>query len=143
MAWQAKSTPVVSKDVVYVHSWMASLSELGHKEVKASWEETLAAYDKNRDGKIAKDEYPDESLAKIWFLYDLDKDGFLNGADWKYLLARNNTKNGLYAVKLGGRGDVRKSHVLGGSRRECRTFRLLSSIRMCCSCCAKEESSPP
>ena len=70
MAWQAKSTPVASKDVVYVHSWMASLSELGHKEVKASWEETLAAYDKNRDGKIAKDEYPDESLVKIWFLYD-------------------------------------------------------------------------
>jgi len=41
------------------------LSELGHKEVKTSWEETLAAYDKNKDGKIAKDEYPDESLVKI------------------------------------------------------------------------------
>ena len=42
MAWQAKSTPVIDKDVVYVHSWMASLSELGHKTVHDTWEQTLA-----------------------------------------------------------------------------------------------------
>ena len=112
MSWQAKSTPVISKDTLYVHSWMASLTELGHKEVKASWPEALAANDKNKDGKIAKEESPDESLVKIWFLYDLDKDGFLGEADWKYLLARSNAKNGLYAVKLGGRGDVTSTHIL-------------------------------
>lgn len=112
MAWQAKSVPVVAKDVVYVHSWMASLSELGHKEVTASWEQTLAARDANKDGKISKEESPDESLTKVWFLYDLDKDGYLGGKDWEYLLARNRTKNGLYAIRLGGRGDVTQSHVL-------------------------------
>ncbi|HYI93840.1 MAG TPA: PQQ-binding-like beta-propeller repeat protein [Bryobacteraceae bacterium] len=112
MAWQAKSVPVVAKDVVYVHSWMASLSELGHKEVTATWEQTLADHDKDKDGKIAQDESPDPTLTKIWFLYDLGKDGFLDAKDWEYLLARNHTKNGLYAIKLGGRGDVTKSHVL-------------------------------
>jgi outer membrane protein assembly factor BamB len=112
MGWQAKSVPVVHDGTVYVHSWMASLAELGHKEIKQSWEQALTAYDSNKDGKIAKDEYPDESLVKIWFLYDLDKDGFLGETDWKYLLARSNAKNGLYAIKLGGRGDVTTSHVL-------------------------------
>jgi outer membrane protein assembly factor BamB len=112
MAWQAKSTPVIHKDVVYVHSWMASLEELGHKPIHETWERTLAAHDKDKDGRISKDEAPDESLTKIWFLYDLDKDGYLDAKDWQYLLARNNTKNGLYAIKLGGRGDVTKSHVV-------------------------------
>ena len=91
---------------------MASLEELGHKTVHDTWEQTLAAHDKDKDGRISKAEAPDESLTKIWFLYDLDKDGYLDAKDWQYLLARNNTKNGLYAIKLGGRGDVTKSHVV-------------------------------
>jgi outer membrane protein assembly factor BamB len=112
MAWQAKSVPVVHNDTLYVHSWMASLVELGHKEITATWTEALEANDKNKDGKISKDEYSDESLVKIWFLYDLDQDGTLGETDWKYLLARSTAKNGLYAIKLGGRGDVTTTHVL-------------------------------
>ena len=112
MAWQAKSVPVVAGDVVYVHSWMASLTELGHKEVTTPWEQILAERDADKDGKISKAESPDESLVKIWFLYDLDKDGTLGRKDWEYLLARSSAKNGLYAIKLGGRGDVTGTHVL-------------------------------
>jgi outer membrane protein assembly factor BamB len=112
MAWQAKSVPVIDKDVAYVHSWMASLSELGHKEITSTWEETLAQHDKDKNGKISKDESPDPSLTKVWFLYDLNKDDELDAGDWQYLLARGSTKNGLYAIKLGGRGDVTKTHVL-------------------------------
>jgi outer membrane protein assembly factor BamB len=112
MAWQAKSVPVVGQDVVYVHSWMASLSELGHKEITATWEATLAAQDKDKNGKISKQESPDPSLTKVWFLYDLNKDEELDATDWQYLLARSGAKNGLYAIRLGGRGDVTKTHVL-------------------------------
>jgi outer membrane protein assembly factor BamB len=112
MAWQAKSVPVVAGDVVYVHSWMASLTELGHKPVMVSWEQAVQQYDKNNDGKIQKEESPDESLVKIWFLYDLDKDGTLGNKDWDYLLARGAAKNGLYAIRLGGRGDITATNVL-------------------------------
>jgi outer membrane protein assembly factor BamB len=111
MAWQAKSIPVVAGDTVYVHSWMASLSELGHKEVTTPWEKILEERDANKDGKLSKEESPDESLVKIWFLYDLDKDGTLGRKDWEYLLARSSAKNGLYAIRLGGRGDVTATHV--------------------------------
>lgn len=112
MAWQAKSVPVVHGNVLYVHSWMAGPAELGHKEVTMSWPEGLAAYDANRNGSIEKEEYPDESLRGIWFLYDLDDDNVLNETDWRYLLARGQAKNGLHAIRLGGRGDVTKTHVL-------------------------------
>lgn len=112
MAWQAKSVPVVHGDTLYVHSWMASLSELGHKEVTMNWSQALAAHDKDQDGKISKEESPDPSLVKIWFLYDLDNDGFLGEVDWQYLLARSGARNGLYAIRLGGRGDVTKSAVI-------------------------------
>jgi outer membrane protein assembly factor BamB len=112
MAWQAKSVPVIDKDVVYVHSWMASLAELGHKEITTRFETALAQYDKDKNGRISKEESPDQSLVKIWFLYDLNKDNELDATDWQYLLNRSNAKNGLYAVKLGGRGDVTKTHVL-------------------------------
>ncbi|HYP06569.1 MAG TPA: PQQ-binding-like beta-propeller repeat protein [Bryobacteraceae bacterium] len=112
MAWQAKSVPAIAKDVVYVHSWMASLTELGHKEVTATWEAALTEHDNDKNGKISKTESPDPSLVKIWFLYDLNKDEELDATDWQYLLARSNARNGLYAVKLGGRGDVTNTHVL-------------------------------
>jgi hypothetical protein len=69
-----------------------------------AWQQTLAYHDKNKDGKISQEEAPDPSLTKVWFLCDLGKDGFLDAKDWEYLLARNSTKNGLYAIKLGGRG---------------------------------------
>jgi hypothetical protein len=49
---------------------------------------------------------------KLWFLYDLDGDGTFGETDWRYLLARGTAKNGLYAIRLGGRGDVTPTHVL-------------------------------
>jgi outer membrane protein assembly factor BamB len=112
MAWQAKSVPVIAGDRLYIHSWMASLSELGHQEVTTPFAEVLKQHDADKDGRISKEESPDQSLVKIWFLYDLDRDGSLGAKDWEYLLARSNAKNGLYAIRLGGRGDVTASHVL-------------------------------
>jgi outer membrane protein assembly factor BamB len=112
MAWQAKSVPVIHADMLYVHSWMASLAELGHKEITATWEETLKTSDKDGDGFISQQESQDPSLTKIWFLYDLDKDDKLGPTDWKYLRARSGAKNGLYAIRPGGRGDVTDTHVV-------------------------------
>jgi outer membrane protein assembly factor BamB len=109
MAWQAKSLPIVHGDTLYLYSWMASPTELGQKEITQTWPDALAAFDKNKDGNLSKDESPDENITKLWFLYDLND--VLDEYDWRYLLARGQAKNGLYAVKLGGRGDVTATHV--------------------------------
>ncbi|HBY62342.1 MAG TPA: hypothetical protein DEH78_21170 [Solibacterales bacterium] len=108
MAWQAKSTPLIDGDMLYVHSWMAGLSELGHKPVTETWPQALEAIDKNKDGKLQKEELPDPAMAKYLFLFDLDGDGTLGERDWNNVLARSNAKNGLFAIKLGGRGDLAK-----------------------------------
>lgn len=111
LAWQAKSLPVVSGDHVYVHSWMAGLTELGIRAPLGPFEDTLKEHDADGDGKLSKDEAPDARMPRLWFLYDLDDDGFLDRADWDNLLSRGRAENGLHAIKLGGRGDVRETHL--------------------------------
>jgi outer membrane protein assembly factor BamB len=112
MAWQAKATPVIHKDVLYLYSWMASPAELGQKEITMSWADAVAAFDKDKDGSLSKEESPDENITRLWFLYDLNDNNVLDSKDWEYLLARGKAKNGLYAIKLGGRGDIEKTHVV-------------------------------
>jgi len=105
MAWQAKSVPIVDGDRLYVHSWMASPSELGlHKQ--PPFEQMLKEHDANHDGKLSKDEVPDEELKKLWFLWDLDQNGSLDEHEWNNLRAMDEAGNALFAIKLGGSGDI-------------------------------------
>src|SRR6185369_17273087 len=82
MAWQAKSTPVLDGGVLYVHSWMASPSELGLQASVPEFKKALEDWDANKDGKLAPAEVPDAEMRKLWFLFDLDKDGVLNEREW-------------------------------------------------------------
>lgn len=112
LAWQAKSHPVIHGDTLYLHSWMANVGELGLPSKVDPWDQVLAEHDANHDGKLSKSESPDKTLTSLWFLFDLNRDGFLNKSEWETLEARNNGQNGLYAIRLGGKGDVTKTHVL-------------------------------
>lgn len=111
LGWQAKSMPVIGDGVVYVHSWMASMTELGTQPAPP-WLELLAKHDADKDGKLSPEETPDPEIKKLWFLFDLDKDNFLTDYDWSFHRARHAAQNGLYAIRPGGRGDLTASHVL-------------------------------
>lgn len=112
MAWQAKSTPVLDGDMLYVHSWMVELNELAAKLPKDKpWEEFAAEFDKNADGKISKEEAPDPEMAKLWFLFDLDRTGTIEKRDYEIVRARTTAKSGLFAIQLGGSGDITKTAV--------------------------------
>jgi outer membrane protein assembly factor BamB len=111
MAWQAKSVPIVDGDKVYVHSWMASAGELGLQKTPP-FDRMLKEHDANHDGKLSKSEVPDEALKKLWFLFDLDQDGFLNEREWNNLRARDAAGNGLFAIRIGGAGDITDTNVL-------------------------------
>jgi outer membrane protein assembly factor BamB len=105
MAWQAKSVPIMDGDRLYVHSSMVSTSELGlHKQ--PPFEQMLKEHDANHDGKLTKEEVADEELKKLWFLFDLDQDGYLNEREWNNLRARDDAGNALFAIRLGGTGDT-------------------------------------
>jgi outer membrane protein assembly factor BamB len=112
MAWQAKSTPVIDGDRVYANSSMPTLSELDKRDKLAEFAEALARHDADRDGRIAEGEAPAEAMRKLWFLYDLDRDGVLDEREWRVARSRDEARSGLYAVKLGGTGDLTDSHLL-------------------------------
>jgi outer membrane protein assembly factor BamB len=112
MAWQAKSVPVLGENELYVHSWMADpRAELKVSLEPVAWEEAKQRWDKDQDGKLSREETPDAEMKKLWFLFDVDKDKLLGEADWQFFLARGSAQNGLYALKLGGSGDVSATHV--------------------------------
>jgi outer membrane protein assembly factor BamB len=113
MAWQAKSTPVVQGDMVYVHSWMADMSGIGLPAKLDSFDDVLKSNDKDHDGKLSSEEIPYDVMRKLMFLFDLNHDQFIDRAEWDNMLARNTAKNGVYAVKIDGkRGDVSSTNVL-------------------------------
>jgi hypothetical protein len=63
-------------------------------------------YDKDRDGRFAPEEIPDP-LAKRWIrLIDLDADGYLGQDEWAYYQAARSSQGGMWAFRLGGRGDM-------------------------------------
>ncbi|MBI4905866.1 MAG: PQQ-binding-like beta-propeller repeat protein [Acidobacteria bacterium] len=113
MAWQAKSTPVLRGDVLYVHSWMASMSELGQqKDDVAPFADVLKEKDADGDGKLSAEEAPDPAMKPVWFLFDLNKDKLVDAQEWEVHRKRGQARNGLYAIRLGGKGDVTATNVL-------------------------------
>jgi outer membrane protein assembly factor BamB len=111
MAWQAKSIPVVDGDRLFVHSWMESPVELGLQKAPP-FAEMLKLHDADHDGKLSKSEVPDEEMKKLWFLFDLDHDGAMSDSEWKIHRARGDAGNGLFAIRLGGKGDVTDTNSL-------------------------------
>src|SRR5258708_2006681 len=112
MAWQAKSTPVLAGDILYVHSWMASPGELGLQASVPEFKKALEQWDANKDGKLAPAEVPDVEMRKLWFLFDLDQDGLMNEREWNFHRPRAAPQTGLYAMRIGGRGDLTDKAVI-------------------------------
>ena len=47
----------------------------------------------------------------------MNDDGKLNAGDWDYALKSSSATGGLFAIELGGEGDVTESHVQVALRR--------------------------
>jgi outer membrane protein assembly factor BamB len=111
LAWQAKSVPLIQGNRLYLHSWTYEMNEIGKVPQGKTWETVLEESDKDKDGKISKEEAPDPEMAKLWFLFDLDRTGWIEKADYAILVKRQNFKNGLYAIDLGGSGELTEKAV--------------------------------
>ncbi|MFT7542395.1 MAG: outer membrane protein assembly factor BamB [Gammaproteobacteria bacterium] len=116
-SWQPKCLPVVAGDVVYVSSWMASLSEFGAKPLRIEWDEALTTYDSDASGDLTGSELEDLNLGRTWFFFDTNSDGIMDAGEWRKATARARSKNGLVAIRLGGRGDVTETHIEWRFRR--------------------------
>jgi len=112
LPWQIKPTPVVFDNKVYFVTYSGE-SDPGAQENVPSFAEALARLDRNKDGKLSKDEITDPGAKDRFDEYlDLDDTGFLEERDWKQYQERRLGKNGLRAYRLGGKGDLSESNLL-------------------------------
>jgi outer membrane protein assembly factor BamB len=117
MAWQAKSVPVLAGDMLYLHSWMATMNEIVKLPENMTWEQYLEKFDIDKDGAISQAEAPDKEMVKLWFLFDLDRSGKIEQKEYEVLQARNTAKSGLYAIKLGGNGNLTNKAIVWKAER--------------------------
>ncbi len=111
MCWQAKTLPVIEGDMLYVLSTMGGLAEYGGAKLKGTWEEMLADEDADGDGRLGRKEWTEGGTNMLWFLYDMDNDEAFSKEEFEQTLARERSPGGLFAIQLGGTGDVTKTHV--------------------------------
>jgi len=109
---QPKSAPTIAGDVVYFNGWTPG-NDAGQQVELPGFDVVSASADANRDAKLSPEELPQPwQPTGTWRAVDLDRDGFLNEREWTLFRTRRASRNGLLAVKLGGSGDVTKTHVL-------------------------------
>jgi outer membrane protein assembly factor BamB len=112
LTWQSKSAPVLGGDVLYFSGW-APGADPGEQLELPAFSDAAREADVNRDGRLAQPELPKPwQPTGSWRAIDFDQDGLLDEREWSFFRARRSARNGLLAVKLGGRGDVTASHVL-------------------------------
>lgn len=115
MAWQLKSVPLIDGDIIYVGGWEIGGDTAQPPEIPG-FEEILAKYDRNKDGKIAPDEAP-ANLRNWYREQDLNHDGMMEEREWNFYRAQKTTQNSILAVRAGGRGDVTGTRVLWRYRK--------------------------
>jgi outer membrane protein assembly factor BamB len=100
------TTPVIGDGLVFFAGWSPGKSDSPWPR----WESVAEKQDKNGDGVITLDEFPD---GPAWFKsQDIDGDGKLEREDWDViggLMKRG--ENVLLAVAPDGHGDVTETHV--------------------------------
>lgn len=106
------TTPCQHGEMLYVATW----SPGGDSDTRITmepWERAIAAYDKNGDGRIAKDELPAGGpVQRRFFRIDLDQNGGLDKAEWtKHAEVFRRAANGVLAVRPTGRGDITETAV--------------------------------
>lgn len=111
LTYQVKSVPVIAGDILYFNGW-APGGEPGERMELPAFAEMIEKFDRDRDGKLSKEEVPKNWHPGTWDMQDLNKDGLLDAKDWEYYRMRRTSSNAAMAIRLGGSGDVTDTHVL-------------------------------
>ncbi|MEM9799425.1 MAG: PQQ-binding-like beta-propeller repeat protein [Planctomycetota bacterium] len=110
-AWQAKAVPLVMGDLCLVSAFMPLSGEMGLPRVSGDFAAALEEHDANGNGMIERDEWDHDMMQQTWFIWDRDGDDALSESDFAYFASTQTAKGGLFAIRLGGKGDVTESHV--------------------------------
>jgi outer membrane protein assembly factor BamB len=118
LACEMKSVVSLDGDTLYVNGWGFPQNQPGQQVATVAFEEGLARYDKNKDGRVGGDEVTgdtpmDRMLSpKYGFpAFDLDRSGALDAKEWDVFRSMLGAENGLLAIRLGGKGDMTSTAV--------------------------------
>jgi outer membrane protein assembly factor BamB len=111
LSFEMKSTPVMSRNMLFVNGYATPLNQPDKMVETEAWSRVLAAQDKNSDARLSKEELPDSPSKGFFPFVDLDQDGSLNAAEWKYYRDAMASKNAMLGIHLGGQGDMTDSNL--------------------------------
>jgi outer membrane protein assembly factor BamB len=103
---EMKSVPVVVGDLVYISGFNTPENDPGKHVPLPTWKELLARDDANKDGAIQKDEISDPLTKRYWEFIDTEGHGRIVEAEWDRFRSVMAAENGIYAYRLGSRGDA-------------------------------------
>lgn len=106
LAAEMKSVPIIDKDTVYISGYNSPENEAGKTTPAEPWKSMIAKQDANKDGALQKDEAPGQREKRYWEFIDLSGDGKVDEAEWNIWATSVVAENGLYAYKMGGKGDL-------------------------------------
>ncbi len=110
-------TPVIANGHVFVASWSTGGDESSRIAMEP-FADALQTYDKNGDGRIAKEELTTGPVLARFFRIDLNQDGALDDEEWQnHARVFEQAQNAAFAVRAGGRGDITDTHVVWTYRR--------------------------
>jgi outer membrane protein assembly factor BamB len=113
LPWQIKPTPIIVNDIVYFITFSGE-SDPGEQENVPPFPEALAKLDRNKDGKLSKDEIIDpKAKARFDEYLDLDLTGFLEERDWEQFRERRLGENAIRAYNIkDASGDITESRAI-------------------------------
>ncbi|HEV8543257.1 MAG TPA: PQQ-binding-like beta-propeller repeat protein [Verrucomicrobiae bacterium] len=110
-------TPLANGDTIYMASW-APGGDAGQRLSLVSWPQALEKWDKNKDGRLAKDEIQDREVVSRFFRMDLDQSGLLDQKEWEaHAEVFRRAQNALLALQPKGRGNLTDSALLWNYQR--------------------------
>jgi hypothetical protein len=114
---EMKSTPVIRKGVLFINGYTSPLNQPENQVKVPSFEQALEKFDTDKNGKLIKEELPEESPYNYAEFMDLRQDGYLDKKDWDYYQAFLASLNGMLAIRLEGQGDMTEKNTIWTYRK--------------------------
>jgi outer membrane protein assembly factor BamB len=110
LSFEMKSTPAIHEGTAFIHGFGFPENQ-PESRIEVPPVEEAFRRDANADGRLSPDELPDDRSRSRIALFDLDGDGGVAREEWSYYRDAMDSRNGLLAIRLGGRGDVSETAV--------------------------------
>jgi outer membrane protein assembly factor BamB len=118
MSRVSNTSPIGTEEMLLVCGWNVGGDEDDRVEMEAH-DTFLAAQDKDKNGLLIEDEFPEGPLQDRFTIIDADKDGQVTKDEYEAMRAMfANAENQLCAIKPGGSGDITKTHVVWSQTKQ-------------------------